>query len=285
MMKNVAPAPFGEAKQFSLTDAEYRKLAGFIKQNYGINLKEEKRALLAGRLQNLLLVSGMQSFTDYYNYLVSDRSGTAEVDLINRITTNHTFFMRESDHFEYFQKNVLPILEKSVSNRDLRIWCAACSTGEESYTLAMLIDEYFGIKKVGWDSKVLATDISEKALIDAKRGVYDAERVAPLPPHWRMNYFTPFQENTYRVADRIKNEVIYRKFNLMDKHFPFKKKFHSIFCRNAMIYFDDETKYDLVDKFYACTEQGGYLFIGHSETLDKSRTGYRYVMPSVYVKE
>lgn len=285
MMKNVAPAPFGEAKQCFLTDAEYRKLAGFIKDNYGINLKEEKRVLLAGRLQSLLSVSGIRNFTDYYNYLISDRSGAAEVDLINRITTNHTFFMRESDHFSYFQNQVLPLLEKSISTRDLRTWCAACSTGEESYTLAMLIDEYFGRKKLGWDSRVLATDISEKALTDAKRGVYDAERIAPLPSHWRMNYFTPFGENSYQVADRIKNEVIYRKFNLMDRHFPFKKKFHVIFCRNVMIYFDEETKYELIEKFYTCTERGGYLFIGHSETLDKNRTGYKYVMPSVYVKE
>jgi chemotaxis methyl-accepting protein methylase len=147
-----------------ITDKEFSQLVDFIKTNYGINIKEEKRAMLTGRLYNTLTQYGYSSFTEFYNKLVSDNSREAVITLVNKITTNHTFFMRESDHFDFFKSTVLPYLDNEVTNKDLRIWCAACSTGEESYTLAMLIDEYFGSRKLYWDSKLLASDISEKAL-------------------------------------------------------------------------------------------------------------------------
>jgi chemotaxis protein methyltransferase CheR len=269
----------------SITHKEFKQLSDFIKANYGINLKEEKIALLTGRLHNVIEQGGFDSFGSYYDYIINDSSGEAVITLINKITTNHTFFMREADHFYFFRDHVLPYLADTVKEKDLRIWCAACSSGEESYTLAMIIDEYFGKDKLFWDTKILATDISEKVLTIAKAGIYSNERVSPLPAQWKMNYFRKQNSDNVTVVDKIKNEVIYRKFNLMDHVFPFKKKFHVIFCRNAMIYFDNNTKTELVNKFYESLEHGGYLFIGHSESLNRETTKFSYVRPSVYRKE
>ena len=269
----------------SITDKEFRKLADYIKSNYGIHLKEEKQALVTGRLHNVLLQNNFNNFSEYYDYIVNDTTGNAAATLINKITTNHTFFMRETDHFAYFKENVLPPLKSRIRDKDLRIWSAGCSTGEEPYTLAMIIDEFFAKEKILWDTKVLATDISTKVLDEARKGIYSHEEIAALPPSWRLNYFKKLNNQNSILVERIRDGVIYRKFNLMDPVFPFKKKFHVIFCRNVMIHFDAQTKRELVNKFYDLTEYGGYLFIGHSESLIREETRYKFIMPAVYRKE
>ncbi|NJD03588.1 MAG: protein-glutamate O-methyltransferase CheR [Ruminiclostridium sp.] len=270
---------------FAITDKEFRKLADYIKVNYGINLKKEKQSLITGRLYNILAQKNFNGFSEYYEYVVSDKTGEAAVTLIDKITTNHTFFMREADHFYFFRDKVLPHLANAVKEKDLRIWSAGCSSGEEPYTLAMLLEEFFGKEKKWWDTKVLATDISGKVLEEAAKGIYRDEEIATLPNSWKLGYFKKSDNEKSVLADNIRNEVIFRKFNLMDKVFPFKKKFHVIFCRNVMIYFDDKTKWELVNKFYDMTECGGYLFVGHSESLNREETKYRYIMPAVYRKE
>lgn len=264
---------------------EFEQLSCFVKSHYGINLTEKKKALVMGRLQNVLNENSFKSFAEYYDYIVSDKTGEAVVTLIDKITTNHTYFMRETDHFFYFRDKVLPCLIKTIKNRDLRIWSAGCSTGEEPYTLAMLLDEFLGTDKKLWDSKILATDISSKVLDTAVKGIYGDEEISPLPAGWRLNYFNKLGDGNSKLTDRIKNEVIYRRFNLMDEEFPFKRKFHVIFCRNVMIYFDNKTKHDLVNKFFNIMEDGGYLFIGHSESLNRNETPFKYVMPAVYRKD
>jgi chemotaxis protein methyltransferase CheR len=269
----------------TITDKEFKLLAAFIKANYGINLKEEKQALVYGRLQSVLVQKGFNNFSEYYNYVITDKTNDAIVTLIDKITTNHTFFMREADHFHYFKNTVLPYLANAVKDKDLRIWSAGCSTGEEPYTLAMIIDEFFGKGKMLWNARILASDISGKVLETAKKGEYNNESIASIPASWRLNYFRRLEADKNRLIDEIKTEVIYRKFNLMEDTFPFKKKFHVIFCRNVMIYFDNVTKMDLVNKFYDLTEPGGYLFVGHSESLIREATKYKYVMPAVYRKE
>lgn len=269
----------------TITDKEFRLLAEFIEKNYGIHLRKEKKTLVTGRLQKVLQQAGFDNFTDYYQYLLSDKSGNAMVTFVNKMTTNHTFFMREAAHFYFFKDTVLPFLENTVKDKDLRIWCAGCSTGEEPYTLAMIIDEFFNSEKSCWNTKILATDISEHALNLAKAGIYSNESVVPLPPNWKFTYFIKQDPNHARVIETIRDEVIYRKFNLIDDVFPFKRKFHAIFCRNVMIYFDQETKIRLINKFYDHMERGGYLFIGHSESLNKGLAGFKYIMPAVYRKE
>lgn len=268
----------------TITEKEFMQLSRYIKDNYGINLKEEKKMLVIGRLHNELAEHNFESFSQYYQYIISDKSGKAISTLVNKITTNHTYFMRESNHFDYLREKALPYLMNSVKDRDLRIWSAGCSSGEEAYTLAMILDEFFQKERLWWDKKLLATDISDKVLEIARNGVYHKEQIAPLPDKWKNDYLKKHNEDSFAFVDKIKNEVIYRKFNLMENVFPFKKKFHVIFCRNVMIYFDNNTKRELIRKFYDNMDYGGYLFIGHSESLNGENMGFKYVMPSVYRK-
>lgn len=143
----------------SIRDEEFHQLARYVKSYCGLDLSGKKH-LVEGRLQNVLTSLNMNSFSEYYHYVIKDRSGEALVDLLNKLTTNHTFFMRESEHFHFFRETVLPYLSVAAKNKDLRIWSAGCSSGEEPYTLAMILQDFFGEKKWLWDTRVLATDIS-----------------------------------------------------------------------------------------------------------------------------
>lgn len=268
----------------NITLKEFRLLAEYIETHYGIHLKDEKQSLLAGRLQNVLAQMGFDNFMSYYHYIVADKKGDAVTTLVDKITTNHTYFMREPKHFYYFRDQVLPVLVHSVKDKDLRIWCAASSTGEEAYTLAMLVDEFFGKEKMYWDAKILATDISSNVLETARCGIYSTEKIAPLPSLWKSQHFSPHETGNVIISDKIKKEVIFRKFNLMEHIFPFKKKFHVIFCRNVMIYFDNSTKEVLINKLYDMLSYGGYLFIGHSESINRETSKFKYICPAVYQK-
>ncbi|AKN31866.1 chemotaxis protein CheR [Clostridium carboxidivorans P7] len=262
---------------------EFKELTDYLKSNYGINLTK-KKILIEGRLNNILIEKGFKNFRDYLNFLFNDMSKNELTLLINKLTTNHTFFMREAAHFQYFKNEVLPYLESKVKDRDLRIWSAGCSSGEEPYTLAMILQDYFQGNKAAWDKKVLATDISVNVIHTGERGIYSKESIENIPASWKLNYFNKIDNDNYQVSDKLRKEVIFRIFNLMDEVFPFKKKFHVIFCRNVMIYFDAKTKMELVNKFYKMTEPGGYIFIGHSESISRDETDYRYIMPGVYRK-
>jgi len=271
---------------YTISDKEFNKLSEYIKTHYGINLKEEKKTLLIGRLRNVLMQNNFKNFSEYYDYIISDKTGIAATTLVDRISTNHTFFMREADHFKYFQDTILPYLKKTAErSKDLRIWSAGCSSGEEPYTLAMIIDEFFGAEKPQWDTRILATDISNKVLDTARRGIYDNEKLAALPSHWRLKFFKQVNGDCSSIIDRIRDEVIFRRFNLMDEKFPFRRKFNVIFCRNVMIYFDNQTKKKLIDKFYDFLEYGGYLFIGLSESISRGESKFKYIRPAVYRKE
>lgn len=266
-----------------ITDKEFNLIKEYVKNNYGINLTAEKKSLIYSRLKTVLDKLGLKNFTEYYKYLINDKTGNAIMVFIDKITTNHTFFMREVDHFEFLKSTILPQIEKNSTDKDVRIWCAGCSSGEESYTLEMILTEYFK-DKGNWNTELLATDISTTVLKKAIKGVYSKEQIKPLSENWKNNYFKSINANFSQVVDDIKEKITYRKFNLMNDEFPFKKKFQVIFCRNVMIYFDDETRTNLVKKFYEASEKGAYLFIGHSETLNNIKTNYEYIMPAIYRK-
>ncbi|MCL2841384.1 MAG: protein-glutamate O-methyltransferase CheR [Defluviitaleaceae bacterium] len=268
-----------------LSTAEFNKIRDYIKANYGISLSDEKKTLVHSRLRSTLQELGMENFSDYFDLLLRDKSGDELQRFVNKITTNHTFFMRETDHFDYYRDNVLPYISDTYNTqKDLRLWCAACSSGEESVTLQILTQAYFKkINETGWNTQILATDISANVLDKAVNAKYPTSSLSTLPKGWEKEYFKKVDNQLSQVADAVRKQIIYRKLNLMDA-FRFKKKFHVIFCRNVMIYFDNVTRNDVVKKFFDVTEPGGYLFIGHSESISNTGSGYEYIKPAVYRK-
>lgn len=283
-MRNQAP---NNVTMMAISDKEFNDLRRLIYDRFGINLTDEKRSLLVGRLQKLIRNKNLGTFQNYYEYLKTDTSGQAVSDLINLISTNYTYFNREKDHFDYFSRTALPAICDRLSRenrKDLRIWCAGCSTGEEPYTLLMLMHEYLGAQYKQWDGGILATDISQQVLTKARAGIYPADKVASLPDNLKRKYFVKLPNGQMQVCDAIRNEVTFRRFNLMNTTFPFKKPFQIIFCRNVMIYFDQPTRAALVERFHKHLEPEGYLFIGHSETLGRDNALFRYIMPATYQK-
>lgn len=266
-----------------ITDAEFNRIATFLKQRYGIDMSQ-KKVIMNGRLENYLKKGGWSSFTEYMDDLEKDQSGELERMLVNFLTTNHTYFMREFEHFEFFKNVALPwAAKKEERSKDLRIWCGAASTGEEPYMIAMVIREFLGLDCGQWDARLLATDISTQALQHAVAGVYDEDHLKSVPDAWKRRFFQKTENNSYVVKEELKQEVIFRKFNLMEP-FPFKKKMHVVFLRNVMIYFDAQTKRELVQKVYDYMEPGGYLFIGMTETLDRTSTPFQLIRPSIFRK-
>lgn len=269
--------------EFLITERELEEIITFVKKRSGIDLSG-KKVLITGRLDHYLAQNGYSSYSEYMDAVRHDITGNEAINLVNSLTTNHTFFMREFDHFEFLRKEILPELKKKESaSKDLRIWSAACSTGQEPYTLAMVLKDFFGLEHPQWDTKILATDLDTKVIAGAVRGRYSADQLKDVPGTWKQRYFRKVNETVYEVKPELKKEVIFRQFNLMDP-FPFRGKFHVVFLRNVMIYFDDDTKRKLIDKIYEFTEPGGYLFIGATEFIDRSATKFRYICPSVFRK-
>ena len=264
----------------TISDDDFRKLTNFIKAEYGITL-QEKRQLVTSRLSSLVSEQGFNDFGPFVNNLLKERNPQKMELVLNRLTTNYTFFMRETEHFDFFTRVILPdLVRKHQSRKTMAIWSAGCSSGEEPYNLSMYIKDYLGAQARFWDTRILATDISQKALANAKKGIYELPDT--LPPAWRKKYFTRVEGTRYAVSKEIRDNVIFQTFNLMDP-IKFRVKFDVIFCRNVMIYFDQPTKDALVRRFYDATVPGGYLMISHSENLSKDAP-YRTVAPSTFQK-
>ena len=267
-----------------MTKEEFFRISVFLKSRYGIDMSQ-KQEIVQGRMDNYIRAGGWNSYTEYMNEVERDFTGRLEKELVNLLTTNHTYFMREFEHFDFLRQKVLPELKrKEAVKRDLCIWCGAASTGEEPYMVAMLLKDFFGLEHGSWDTKVLATDISTEVLQHALAGVYTREQTATLPEHWKHRFLRNSDDGEHcEVTQEIKNEVIFRQFNLMDP-FPFKRKMHIVFLRNVMIYFDHETKNQLIQKVYDAMEPGGYLFVGRTETIDRSHTPFQMIQPSIFQK-
>lgn len=265
-----------------LTDEEFTTIMTYVKNNFGINLTK-KRTLIEGRLSNHVLSMGFDNYKEYFKLAMDDKSGNEMTTLINKLTTNHTFFCREKDHFDFYKDNVLPWIDKVLRTKDLRVWSAGCSSGQEPYTLSMITLDYLGGNRTGWDSTILASDISNKVLASAREGVYTEEQIADLPENFKRKYFISKGQERYSVTDALKSNVLFRNFNLLSP-FNFKKPFQTIFCRNVMIYFEAPLKEQIVNKFYNAMLPGGYLFIGLSESLSGLNHKFKSVRPSIYRK-
>ena len=267
-----------------IPDEDFNKLVKFVHTNYGINL-QQKRVLIEGRLCNEIRHKGFATYHDYLETVYADKSGTEIIALLNKLTTNHTFFMREKEHYDYMNKVILPdIVAQNRPRKYVRIWSAGCSSGEEAYTTQMQMQEFFGMNASKWDTEIYASDISENVMTKAKQAIYHADSMKHLDPSWQKKYFQAVENDCYKVVPAITSKVKFGTFNLMH---PIPKPatlYDIIFCRNVMIYFDLPTKLALVNRFYDAITPGGYLFIGHAESLPRGSTQYEYVQPAIYRK-
>ena len=264
----------------TISDEDFNRLTNFIKTQYGITL-QEKRQLVTSRLSSLVADQGYTSFTPFVTQLLKEKDPQKIELVLNRLTTNYTFFMRETEHFEFFTKVVLPeLVHKYEKKKSIAIWSAGCSSGEEPYNLSMFLFDYLGSQASQWDTRILATDISAQALTAARKGVYTLPDT--IPAEWKRKYFTPNKDGTHTVSPAVRNNVDFRTFNLMGP-IQFRRKFDMIFCRNVMIYFDQPTKDALVRRFYDATLPGGYFMISCSENLS-ANTPYRRLATAVFQK-
>lgn len=272
----------------NLSDEVFEKLAVLIREKAGIRLNTSKKELVRARLSKIIREEGFESFQNYYDYVLHDRTGQELIRLLDSISTNLTEFFRESGHFDYMTDVFIPdILESDLhqKSRRLRIWSAGCSTGEEPYSIAIVLEESFPPIK-NWDVKVLATDISTEVLQTAIRGFYNYKRVEGISKPILKKYFqrgSGQSEDLVKVKDQIKKLITFRYLNFVDK-LPFAQKFDLIFCRNVMIYFDKPFQKELVERFYQVLNPGGYLFIGHAESINWPGSKFKYIRPTVYKK-
>ena len=274
----------------TLTEKEYKKIAEFVYNRCGIDLKDNKQQLVKARLMKRLRFLKLKSFSEYYDFVVADGSGEELVELINAMSTNVTHFFREDQHFNLLKSKVLADIiscKSTGSKKELRIWCSAAATGQEVYSILMTVGETLKSDFFNWDVKLLATDISTKALSHAYSGVYTKESMKSVPGLLREKYFDCVLNNrtkSYRVKKIYRDMITFRRLNLISPKFPFKHKFDIIFCRNVMIYFDKKTQEQLVQKFLLHMQAGGYLFIGHSESLIGTDVKVVRVAPAVFKK-
>jgi chemotaxis protein methyltransferase CheR len=271
-----------------LSDIDFRRFSGLVYEKCGINLRQGKKELVRARLGRRLREGGFKDFKAYYRFLTEDESGDELVMMLDAISTNLTSFFREARHFDFLTKEVLPTYMADQAARHgnrLRFWSAGCSSGEEPYSLAIWLLEYFG-DRAGHDITILATDISTKVLAKAKSGVYPAVRLEKIPNSVLRKYFHRGygkHEGYFRVKPLLKEMIQFRRLNLIEP-FKFRRGFDLILCRNVMIYFDRSTQEALANKLYNVLREGGYLFVGHSETLTGINHRFKYISPSIYRK-
>jgi chemotaxis protein methyltransferase CheR len=275
----------GGQREFEFSDSDFRHLVQLAYEHAGIALSESKRNLVYSRLSRRLRALNMQSFREYRGFLTSSEGAQEIVKFINSISTNLTKFFRESHHFDHFRANVVVPYSKTPrygATERLRVWSAGCSTGEEPYTISVVLaGEIHDI--ASRDVRVLATDIDTDVLAKAASGEYPGASIGDIPKEYRK--FFPVSEgergDTIQMDQAIKDIIAFRRLNLMQP-FPFRGLFDAIFCRNVMIYFDTPTKADLIERFTRQIKLGGWLYIGHSESLHGNHPGLQLVGRTIY---
>jgi chemotaxis protein methyltransferase CheR len=265
-----------------LTAGEFEEIRRLAYDKFGLDLRRGKEELVSARLGRKIRESHCRSFREYYRHVLEDSTGEALIGMIDALATNHTGFLREPSHFEFMKEHVLPVL---MSRSTIDIWSAACSTGEEPYTIAFTILEKMLPGDYG-RLRILATDISTKALGSARRAVYPAERFADFPAIWMRRFLLRGQgqwKGWYRMKPEVAGSVEFARMNLVEP-FSHARRFPLIFCRNVMIYFDKPTQERLVNRLAECLEPGGYLFVGHAESLTGVNHPLQYIRPAIYRK-
>ncbi len=273
---------------FEMSESDYTNFSTLIYKKAGINLHEGKKSLLKARLTKYLRKTRFGSLEEYYQYLMNDDTGEEMVRLLDVISTNLTYFFREPKHYDFLRSKALPqVLEfsDSLNKRAIRVWSAGCSSGEEAYSLGIVLNQFL-CSHEGLQIQILATDISTRVLKKATDGIYEKEKLEKIPYDLRSRYFQRGinkRSGYYRVKPQLRKMISFRRLNLMEP-FPPGRTFQIIFCRNVMIYFDKHTQERIVQKFYGALEKGGFFFIGHSESLTNIKHAFQYIQPSVYRK-
>jgi chemotaxis protein methyltransferase CheR len=267
-------------EEFALHDNDFRKLAKLVMDTAGIVLGEKKRAFIHGRLGRRLRALGLADFSEYCDLLETRAGDDERLNLINAITTNHTSFFRESHHFDYLTKTILPAVANSNrGSKRLRIWSAGCSSGEEPYTIAMTLRGHQPAL-TGWDVKILATDLDTNVISHAADGIYDADRIESIPDPFRKRYVTS-QDGRGVMREELRDLITFANLNLLGE-WPMSGPFDVIFCRNVVIYFDKQTQRRLFDRYAEILRPDGWLFIGHSESLLNVTDRFDLVGRTVY---
>ncbi len=271
----------------TISQKDFQNLQQLIHLRFGIVLNDKKKALMIARLSKILRRYGLTNFNELYQLILKDTTGQALSLLADQISTNHTFFYREKEHFDFMIQHALPeILKQQEANlrQEIRIWSAGCSSGEEPYTIALFLNEFLEHHPIRGFAGILGTDVSSRVLKIAHTGIYAKEDVAHLPAKYRTKYFNKLPDNLWQVKPVLKKLVLFRRLNLIRPSYPFKHQFHIIFCRNVMIYFDPQERLRLLQKFSQHMVPGGFLFLGHSESLDKQNPYFQYIHPAIYQK-
>lgn len=258
-----------------LTDDEFRLFSNLIYNESGIALKEGKREYLQARLQKRLVATRLNSYYRYYKFISNKNQGQRELlDLVDSLTINETSFFRNKPQFDLFTDLVIPELKKrKISDRKLRFWSAGCSKGQEAYSIAISVLKNLEFPEA-WDVKILASDISLRVLENAQKGVYNENEVGPVEPAVQQEYFEKIDE-CYHIKPRVKKLIVFDFHNL--KHDNGLAGLDAVFCRNVMIYFDRDEQKRLVEKLYKSLATGGYLFLGHAETLQGLSDGFKFI--------
>lgn len=267
----------------TFTDRHFTTYKDFIFNSAGIRFNESKRQQLETKIRKAMHRVGIESFDEYFTALSKTQNEDVFQQFINIITTNTTEFFREKEHFQYLMKNINAVLQSNpriLRNREMRVWCAASSSGQEPVSIAMTLKQCLPRDVM---LNMLATDINSEVLSKAMRGQYLRSDCQGIPLEYRTKYVRDLDAEKVQISADILSCIKYRKFNLMTP-FPFKKQFDIIFCRNVMIYFPDTVQRELVRKFDACLIPGGYLFVGHTESLLNKKSTFVSVAPSVYTR-
>lgn len=259
-----------------LKQADFKEIRDQIYDYCGINLHEGKRALVRSRVMKRIRKLGLNDFSHYVHYLKKDTSGREFLSLVDVLTTNKTSFFRENQHFDFIRSEVIP----EMRGRNVKWWSAGCSTGEEPVSCSILLQE----EQIYSPSvKILATDISREVIQFAKRGIYSKNKMEHVPPSIKNRYFRKVRDDDYQIRNDLRKMITYGRLNLK-KDWPLSGPFHVIMCRNVMIYFNRRTQQELVSRFKRILEPGGYLFLGHSESMASADSGFENIRPAVYRK-
>lgn len=273
-----------------LSDSDFLRLSQVIHQHCGIKLPSSKKAMLEGRLLKRLKFLNGSSLKDYCDYVLTSEGTHEELSfMIDVVTTHKTDFFREPHHFFYLTNMAVPELWKlrgGYANEKIMVWSAACSTGEEPYTMAMVLGD-ISERMPGFKFHILATDISEEVLSRAEQAVYEVEKIDPIPIDLRKKYLLRSidpQKRMVRIVPELRQKVSFLRMNLTDSFHQINEDIDIIFCRNVLIYFDSSTQKDIIRRFCKLLKPGGYLFMGHSETLNNMNLPLKYVAPTIYRK-